>query len=315
MRFVSLTQTAEEQGAKTTRPGMAKPEDPMGWLLWEAGDLISQLNVRPPHPPRGDPRLQSDPETIIWEPPASTRSTTTALSLLSIDHDQQSSSDNQDISYSFLEFSLTIYSTKRAAHRLKQLQHGLNTGAIDAGSSTSLLTRHNAIIARLAGYLFHERGKNIYKGVCSTVGSTYDAAVQLIYKLPGKYRLIRQTHHTHIVQGTPLAYRDLVCPSHGTSEIILRGSSDRDYEMELVQTTIINLRTWAGLFATKIEKRAFRIRHGHGRSKNAAFKKLDDDLAKAQKTIRSQSDQTAGVEKICKANTTPQRFNLEAPFS
>ena len=96
----------------------------------------------------------------------------------------------------------------------------------------------------------------------STVGSTYDAAVQLIYKLLGKYHLIRQTHHTHIVQGTPLAYRDLVCPSHGTSDIILRGSTDRDYEMELLQTTTINLRTWVGLFASKIEKRAFRIRHG-----------------------------------------------------
>lgn len=96
------------------------------------------------------------------------------------------------------------------------------------------------------------------------VGSTYHAAVQLFYKLPGKYRLVRRTHHTHIVEGTHLSYRDLIYPSHGTSEITLRPSTDpdREYEMELMQTTIMNLRTRYGQTATKIEKRAFRIRNG-----------------------------------------------------
>lgn len=55
--------------------------------------------------------------------------------------------------------------------------------------------------------------------------------------------------------------------------------------------------------------------HSRGRSKNAAFKKLDEDLAKAQRTIRSQSDQTAGVKERRKANIAPQRFGIEGPFS
>lgn len=54
---------------------------------------------------------------------------------------------------------------------------------------------------------------------------------------------------------------------------------------------------------------------GSGRSKNAAFKKLNEDLAKAQKTIRSQSDQTAGAKERRKANITPQRSGTEGPFS
>lgn len=95
-----------------------------------------------------------------------------------------------------------------------------------------------------------------------TVGSPYDAAVQLIYKLPAKYRLVRHTHHTDIVEGSNLPYRDLVCPSRGTSEVKFRASTHDDYEAELIQTTLINLRTWNGQTATKIEKRAFRIRNG-----------------------------------------------------
>ena len=95
-----------------------------------------------------------------------------------------------------------------------------------------------------------------------TLGSPHDAAVQLIYKLPGKYRLVRRTHHTHIVDGTGLAFNNLVIPSLGTSEVTLRGSTDRQYEIELLQTTTITLRTWDNRRATKVEKRAFRIANG-----------------------------------------------------
>ena len=95
-----------------------------------------------------------------------------------------------------------------------------------------------------------------------TLNSPGDAAVQLIYKLPGKYRLVRKTHHAHIVDGTGLAYRSLIVPSRGTSEVILRGSTDRQYEIELLQTITINLRTWDHRHATKVEKRAFRIANG-----------------------------------------------------
>ena len=95
-----------------------------------------------------------------------------------------------------------------------------------------------------------------------TVGSQHDAAVQLLYKLPGSYRLIRRTHYTNVVNGTNLLYRDLICPSHGISQLILRAPKDRQYEMELVQTTTIYLRSWGGRSATIIEKRAFRISNG-----------------------------------------------------
>ena len=95
-----------------------------------------------------------------------------------------------------------------------------------------------------------------------TLNSPNDAAVQLIYKLPGRYRLVRKTHHTHIVDGTGLAFGNLVVPSLGTSEVTLRGSTDRQYEIELLQKTTINLRTWDNRHATKVEKRAFRIANG-----------------------------------------------------
>ena len=94
------------------------------------------------------------------------------------------------------------------------------------------------------------------------IGSPYDAAVQLLYKLPGQYRLVRQTHHSYIVNGTNLAYGDLICPSHGTSSVTLRAPSDRYYQMELLQMTTVNLRTSTGQSATKVEKRAFRIKNG-----------------------------------------------------
>ena len=95
-----------------------------------------------------------------------------------------------------------------------------------------------------------------------TLNSPSDAAVQLIYKMPGRYRLVRKTHHTDIVDGTGLAFRNLIVPSLGTSEVILRGSTDPQYEIELVQTTTINLRTQDNRHATKVEKRAFRIANG-----------------------------------------------------
>ncbi|KAM0802168.1 hypothetical protein BDR22DRAFT_845230 [Usnea florida] len=95
-----------------------------------------------------------------------------------------------------------------------------------------------------------------------TLNSPYDAAVQLFYKLPGRYRLVRKTHHTHIVEGTGLAFENLIVPSLGTSKVTLRGSTDRQYEMEILQTTTIHLRTSDNRHATKVEKRAFRIANG-----------------------------------------------------
>ena len=95
-----------------------------------------------------------------------------------------------------------------------------------------------------------------------TLNSPHDAAVQLFYKLPGRYRLVRKTHHAHIVDGTGLAFGSLIVPSLGTSEVTLRGSTDCQYEIELLQTTTINLRTWDHRHATKVEKRAFRIANG-----------------------------------------------------
>ena len=95
-----------------------------------------------------------------------------------------------------------------------------------------------------------------------TVGSPYDAAVQLFYKLPGKYHVIRPTHHASVVTGTHLAYPNLTGPSRGISEIVFRGSTNPAYEAELIQTTIINLRDRYHQTATKIEKRAFRIVDG-----------------------------------------------------
>ena len=99
-------------------------------------------------------------------------------------------------------------------------------------------------------------------GTFLTAGSSYDTAVQLFYKLPGKYRLIRHSHHTHVTEGTNIHYRNLLGPSHGTSEIFLRASTDSQYGVELMQTTIINLRTYYGQTATRVEKRAFRIKMG-----------------------------------------------------
>ncbi len=99
-------------------------------------------------------------------------------------------------------------------------------------------------------------------GTFLTVGSPYDSAVQLIYKLPGKYRLIRHTHHPQIVRGTNLLYGDLIKPSHGTSEIVFCASTDSQYEVELMQTTTITLRTFYGQTANVVERRAFRIKNG-----------------------------------------------------
>ena len=95
-----------------------------------------------------------------------------------------------------------------------------------------------------------------------TVGSPNDAAVQLFYKLPGQYRLVRHSQYSYMVNGTNLPYRDFICPSHGTSSVTIRAPSDSDYEMELLQTTTINLRTRSGQSATQVEKRAFRIKNG-----------------------------------------------------
>lgn len=94
------------------------------------------------------------------------------------------------------------------------------------------------------------------------IGSPHDAAVHLLYKLPGHYRLVRRTHHSDIVTGTNLPFDQLICPSHGTCHVTLRAPADPMYEMELVQTTTINLRTWSGLSATKVEERVFRIKYG-----------------------------------------------------
>lgn len=90
-------------------------------------------------------------------------------------------------------------------------------------------------------------------------GPVYDVPVQLAYKLPGKYHLVRRDHHPHIVEGTNQNYEDLLCPSHGTSEITLRLATGG---VELLQTTVINLRFRNGQTATKTERRAFRIRAG-----------------------------------------------------
>lgn len=90
-------------------------------------------------------------------------------------------------------------------------------------------------------------------------GSYRDAAVQLFYKMPGRYQLVRRAHHSNIIEGTNLIHANLICPSFGTSEIILRGAMDGEYEVELIQTTVINLRSSNGHSATKTEKRAFRI--------------------------------------------------------
>lgn len=46
--------------------------------------------------------------------------------------------------------------------------------------------------------------------------------------------------------------------------------------------------------------------------KNTALKKLNDDLIKAQKTIKVQSDQISGAKDGPKAHTTPQRFGPPA---
>ncbi|KAF6235515.1 hypothetical protein HO173_006198 [Letharia columbiana] len=83
-----------------------------------------------------------------------------------------------------------------------------------------------------------------------------------VIKSAGKYRLVRRTHHTHLVGDTDLTYRNLVCPSHGTSEVTFRASTDGQYEVELMQTTSVDLRTWDGQTAIKTEKRAFRIGNG-----------------------------------------------------
>ncbi len=99
-------------------------------------------------------------------------------------------------------------------------------------------------------------------GTFLTVGSPYDSAVQLIYKLPGKYRLIRDTHHTQIVRGINLLYGDLIKPSHGTSEIVFRASTDSQYEIELMQTTTITLRIHYGQTIKIVERYAFRIKNG-----------------------------------------------------
>ncbi|KAF6219139.1 hypothetical protein HO133_004964 [Letharia lupina] len=78
-----------------------------------------------------------------------------------------------------------------------------------------------------------------------------------VIKSAGKYRLVRRTHHTHLVGDTDLTYRNLVCPSHGTSEVTFRASTDSQYEVELMQTTSVDLRTWNGQTAIKIGKTRF----------------------------------------------------------
>ena len=94
------------------------------------------------------------------------------------------------------------------------------------------------------------------------IDSPHDAAVRLFQKLPRDYRVVRRFHHPHIVSGTRLSFPDLISPSYGSCSFLSRSATDPDYEMEMVQTTVINLRTHTGQSAPLFEERAFRIKNG-----------------------------------------------------
>lgn len=94
------------------------------------------------------------------------------------------------------------------------------------------------------------------------IDSPHDSAVRLFQKLPRDYHVVRRAHHHHVVSGTKLSFPDLISPSFGSCSFLSRSATDPDYEMEMVQTTVINLRTHTGQSAPLFEERAFRIKNG-----------------------------------------------------
>ena len=94
------------------------------------------------------------------------------------------------------------------------------------------------------------------------IDSPHDSAVRLFQKLPRDYHVVRRAHHHHVVSGTKLSFPDLISPSFGSCSFLSRSATDPDYEMEMVQTTVLNLRTHTGQSAPLFEERAFRIKNG-----------------------------------------------------
>ena len=132
------------------------------------------------------------------------------------------------------------------------------------------------------------------------IDSPHDSAVRLFQKLPRDYRVVRRFPHPHIVSGTRLSFPDLISPSYGSCSFLSRSATDPDYEMEMVQTTVINLRTHTGQSAPLFEERAFRIKNGmwslwkiEGHDKAVGHKVVDlvlDEIKLPQRNGPSEHD-------------------------
>ena len=74
-----------------------------------------------------------------------------------------------------------------------------------------------------------------------------DYATETIWtSLPGRYRFLRRRHHEQTIDGRLYLPHQLINPSHGSSEITTRQTTDTAYERELLFTSTFFLQTVDG---------------------------------------------------------------------